>query len=68
MNTNSIPVNAVQAIAAAHGYDISGEELTAYIALGGAVVHVLHQLASAWSAVGGLNGFKLWFKTGKSTP
>ena len=33
----------------------------------GAFVHILHQLAGAWSKVGGLNGFKLWFKTGKPT-
>ena len=36
--------------------------------IGGFTVHLLHQCAAAWSSVGGNSGFKLWIKTGKSTP
>ena len=66
--TNSPAAVAAQQLAAQAGFHLSGAEIGLLMTVGGGVVHVLHQCTGAWSKVGGLNGFKLWIKTGNSTP
>ena len=64
--TNAIPL--IQTAAQQAGYNLSGEEIAAIAALAGGAVHVLHQICSAWTRVGGKDGFTRWFKTGKPNP
>ena len=66
MNTNDV-TNLVTAINASGGH-VSNAQLYLTGVVVGFIVHLLHQVAAAWSAVGGWQGFKNWIFTGKSTP
>jgi hypothetical protein len=66
MNTNDV-TNLVTAINESGGH-VTNAQLYLTGVVVGFVVHLLHQTAAAWSAVGGWRGFKNWFSTGKSNP